>query len=105
MLGVDAAPKLSAGTRDQLYLITRLAVARYLANGDVVAPLILDDPFVTTDDERFASGMRFLVDNLASERQILLLSCHEARHRWLLMAEPQLAGKVRTIQLESNQTS
>ena len=69
------ALKLSSGTRDQLYLALRLAACKVLLdeNGESV-PLVLDDPFLTYDDERTACGMK-LLRQIAKERQVILLTC------------------------------
>ena len=91
---------LSAGTRDQLYLVARLALARYLGKSQVAVPLILDDPFVLADDERFAAGMKLVAKVFAADRQVLYLTCHAARQRWLQLAEPELAGLTKTIRFE-----
>jgi len=44
--------RLSAGTREQAYLVTRLAMVQMFAEGLEVAPLLLDDPFAFWDDAR-----------------------------------------------------
>ncbi|MDO5547826.1 MAG: AAA family ATPase [Eubacteriales bacterium] len=68
--------RLSSGTRDQLYLALRLAACTVLLdNGTETVPLILDDPFLTYDEERTACAMQ-LLRHLSNERQILLLTCH-----------------------------
>jgi hypothetical protein len=104
--GGDPAPlraggdvKLSTGTLDQLHLIVRLCVARYLSRSEVNAPLILDDPFVHADDRRFRQGMKFLTETLAADRQVIVLSCHAARHRWLAEVEPELVSRLQQIGL------
>ena len=66
--------RLSAGTRDQLYLALRLAVCEVLRGEGEPAPLILDDPFVTFDDKRAARAIA-LLRRLAAERQIIVLTC------------------------------
>lgn len=68
--------QLSSGARDQLYLALRLAVCQVLA-GAKEAPLILDDPFLTSDDARTARGVALLKE-LGRERQIILLTCRKA---------------------------
>ena len=50
---------LSCGTRDQLYLSLRVAVARELAQR-VALPFIMDDPFVHFDDARVEAARRVL---------------------------------------------
>lgn len=66
--------RLSAGTRDQLYLALRLAACEVLQDGGEPVPLILDDPFVTFDDQRTARAMA-LLRQLAAGRQVIVLTC------------------------------
>ena len=67
--------RLSSGTRDQVYLALRLAACTVLLDqGNETVPLILDDPFLTYDEERAACAMQ-LLRHLARERQIILLTC------------------------------
>lgn len=79
---------LSAGARDQLRLALRLAVCEFLSRGDQKLPLVLDDPFATSDDERAESGLRFLADRLSGEHQIILLSCHRSRAEAVRHGDP-----------------
>ena len=65
--------RLSSGTRDQLYFALRLAVCQVLT-GKEALPLIMDDPFVTWDNDRTARGLS-LLSELGKERQIILLTC------------------------------
>jgi len=70
--------QLSGGTREQLSVIVRLALARVMARDQRPLPLILDDTMGWTDDERFLSMVQILRD-AASELQIILLTCHPSR--------------------------
>ena len=79
---------LSAGARDQLRLALRIAVCEFLSRGDQKLPLVLDDPFATSDDERAEAGMRFLADRLIGEHQILLLTCHRGRAEEIRRRDP-----------------
>lgn len=79
---VDAL--LSTGAKDQVYLAIRLALADYFSTKGERIPLILDDPFATADDQRFLRAMEYLTGEVAGEHQVLLLTCHERRHRWWL---------------------
>ncbi len=63
---------LSQGARDQLAFCLRLAVADLVA-GDVLLPLILDDPFVHSDAERL-ERIRQSLGAAAEERQVILLT-------------------------------
>ncbi len=73
------AQALSRGTRDQLYLCLRLALAQEITDGQEPVPLLLDDPLVNFDDERLAATLAMLVE-LADERQVVLFTCHRGQH-------------------------
>ena len=79
---------LSTGAREQLHLTARLAALRYLGTGVAGVPLLLDDPLVGADDERFLAVMRFLATDVLGERPVLIVSCHAWRHERLLAALP-----------------
>jgi exonuclease SbcC len=51
---------LSEGTADQLYLALRLAALQVQRKPDRMMPLVLDDVFMTADDERAAHMFRAL---------------------------------------------
>ncbi len=75
---------LSTGARDEIYLGARLGIAGYLARGAKgPLPVVLDEPLATADDEKFLSGMKFFMNDLSRRHQVLILSCHTQRHRWL----------------------
>lgn len=89
----EAAPlRLSVGQRDQLYLAIRLGLAAF-AGGTHPLPLILDDPFVNFDDERFRAAVCFLGERVQTRKtngqQIILLSCHRRRFQWLRAEDPE----------------
>ena len=67
--------QLSQGTLDQVYLTARLGLVR-LVTGDRRPPLILDDPFVTFDDERAARALALLRE-LTSDFQVIYLTTSE----------------------------
>ncbi len=73
------AQALSRGTRDQLYLSLRLALAQEITDGREPVPLLLDDPLVNFDDQRLAATLAMLME-LARERQVLLLTCHRSQY-------------------------
>jgi uncharacterized protein YhaN len=85
----DIRSRLSFGTREQISLIARIVISRYLSHGRRL-PLIFDEPFAHSDDERFARLMRFLLDVLSREHQIIIVSCHRQRHKWLHDRTPDL---------------
>lgn len=70
--------QLSGGTREQLAVIVRLALARVLAKDSRPLPLILDDPMGWTDDERFMTMVRIL-RSAARDLQVIVLTCHPER--------------------------
>lgn len=67
--------ELSQGARDQVYLSARLALCD-LIFGEKRPPLLMDDPFVKFDSERREAALQ-LCKELAVDRQIILLTCHD----------------------------
>lgn len=65
--------RLSTGARDQLYFALRLAVCRVLLPEQDPPPLVLDDPFLSFDDERTARALE-LLSRFAKNRQVIVLS-------------------------------
>jgi DNA repair exonuclease SbcCD ATPase subunit len=97
----DIDVRFSAGTRDQVYLAARLAMAGYLSGAGARLPLILDDPFSSFDDDRFARAMSVMLEKFSKRHQLLILSCHEARHRAWQDRNPELfADRVRIMSLQ-----
>ena len=97
-----ADQQLSAGTRDQLYLAVRLAVSEFLSRGQTTLPILLDDVFVTSDDERARAGMRLLIESFAAQHQVILMTCH--RRRFEALAEQDRAlyqGRVQWLDTRS----
>ncbi|GEM_PF-5722083 len=92
---VDAL--LSTGAKDQVYLAVRLALADYFSTKGEPIPVILDDPFATADDQRFSRAMEYLTGDVAGGHQVILLTCHEHRHRWWL--EETHAPKTRHLRV------
>jgi len=98
----DIDHRLSVGARDQIYLAARLSMAEYLSSGRVKLPLVLDEPFSSFDDDRFARAMSLLLDKFGKRHQVILLSCHEIRHRVWQEREPErFAEKVRVMSLQA----
>jgi len=67
------ADELSRATKDQLFLIERLEIARLLGPTKGPAPLLLDDPFAHYDRTRLRRGLEVIAD-AAQERQVILFS-------------------------------
>jgi recombinational DNA repair ATPase RecF len=68
-----AASRLSKGTIDQIYLAARIGLVRLVTQGKR-PPLVLDDPFVTFDDQR-AARAALLLRELSSDFQVIYLAC------------------------------
>ncbi len=84
------------GGREQLGVLVRLAMARVLAGDAVdgdpsagVLPLLLDDPLTHTDGDRF-EAMAAVLSLAAPPLQVLIATCHWARHRTLGVASEQV---------------
>jgi uncharacterized protein YhaN len=80
---------VSHGTRDQVSLLLRIALAEALGSGESI-PLILDEPLLTSDDDRQMRALRFLSD-LAQDQQVILTSCNAATVEALRGMTPDLA--------------
>lgn len=65
---------LSRGTQEQLYLAMRFALAG-AASREVPLPLLLDDLFVHFDERRLRKTVSVL-EEIASDRQVILFTCH-----------------------------
>jgi DNA repair protein SbcC/Rad50 len=70
---LHSADDLSRATKDQLFLVQRLEIARLLAPTKGVAPLLLDDPFSHYDHHRLRYGLE-VVAEASRDRQIVLFS-------------------------------
>lgn len=67
---------MSEGTRDQLYLALRFAGLERHLTTHTAMPLILDDLFITFDDERAAAILPALAE-LSQKTQVLLFTHHQ----------------------------
>lgn len=88
----QAAAYLSRGARDQLYLALRIGISEYLSSALGALPMIFDEPFANTDDERFLEAMKFLAEELSQRHQVIILTCHQQRHAWLRERMPDLVN-------------
>ncbi|MDR3196548.1 MAG: AAA family ATPase [Planctomycetaceae bacterium] len=68
---------LSRGTREQLFIALRLALASAFAQHGSILPLILDDVLVNFDSRRAFAAAKVLLEFAKSDRQIFLFTCHE----------------------------
>lgn len=69
----DGQPPWSAGVLDQLFFACRLGLADALAD-DLRLPLLLDDPFVHFDAERYRAALE-LLQRVAAQTQVILFTC------------------------------
>ncbi len=69
--------QLSRGTREQLFLCLRLALASHFGRRSEPIPLVLDDVLVNFDQVRAESACLTLMDFAGESRQILLFTCHD----------------------------
>ena len=94
--------QLSTGSRDQLYLALRLAISEFLSRGLVPVPLLVDDAFATSDDERARTGMRMLLDHVSRQHQVIFVTCHRQRCLSFAEQEPDLyASRVHWLDAHS----
>ncbi len=90
----------SVGAKHQIYLAVRLALTDYLSAAGTALPVILDDPFATSDDDRFLSGMSFLCREFRKNHQLIILTCHRHRHIELFEQKcPGLTDEILLIEL------
>ncbi|MGD0517044.1 MAG: AAA family ATPase [Thermoguttaceae bacterium] len=67
---------LSRGTREQLFLSLRMALAADYAKRGAALPLVLDDVLVNFDADRAAAAAAVLRDFAAAGHQLLVFTCH-----------------------------
>lgn len=90
--------QLSRGTRDLVALALRLALIQHRADGAERCPLILDDVFITADDDRAEAAADLLMEVADDGQQIIFFTCQNdvlelftqrnATLRYLESAEP-----------------
>lgn len=72
----EAFAQLSDGTREQIAVLARLALASCLADAREALPVVFDDALVFTDDRRL-DGLFEVLAGAAAKHQIIMLTCHE----------------------------
>lgn len=72
---VSVGGSLSKGTKEQVYLALRLAVADHLDAGAERLPLFMDEVLVNWDLDRARRGLE-LLKRLSRDRQVFLFTCH-----------------------------
>jgi uncharacterized protein YhaN len=70
---IEDLDAVSAGTRDQTYLVVRFAMARMFAEGIETPPLLLDDPFAYWDAARIERCLPIL-EHVARDAQAILFT-------------------------------
>lgn len=76
---------LSEGTREQIYLLLRVAMAEHLVTTDESAPLLLDEVTAQSDPER-KLRMLDVLHTLSADRQIVLFSHDAEVMEWAALA-------------------
>lgn len=69
--------RLSRGTREQLFLALRLALADSFSRRGCQLPIVLDDVLVNFDADRARSAATVLRDFAARGHQLFVFTCHE----------------------------
>jgi DNA repair protein SbcC/Rad50 len=94
------ARHLSQGTREQVYLLLRVALAEHLAKPGEVIPLVLDDVTVQCDAPRTASLLGIL-HQVSRERQVILFTQEDDVLRWAEAHLDPLADRLIRLKLET----
>jgi len=76
----ESCTSLSRGTQEQLAVLTRIAFAEMLLEQGKPVSLILDDPFVYSDDARLDMMMEILAET-STRMQVVLLTCRDRAFR------------------------
>ena len=75
------AKRLSHGTREQIYLLLRLAMTEQLVRAGEVAPLLCDEVTVQSDQDR-ARAILDLLHDASRARQVLVFTHDERTLAW-----------------------
>ena len=67
----------------------RLAISEYLSREERL-PLLIDDCFITSDDDRARAGMKLLLEQVSREHQVILVTCHRRRFESLAAMDSDL---------------
>jgi len=76
------ADRLSVGTKEQVYLLLRVALAEHLASKQTVSPLLLDDVTVQADPTRTAAILRMCKALAQEGRQVILFAQESGVAEW-----------------------
>jgi uncharacterized protein YhaN len=80
---------LSGGTREQIYLLLRMAMAQHLVTTAESAPMLLDEVTAQADAERRTAILDMLL-TMAADRQLILFTHDEDVVAW---AEGHVVGE------------
>jgi DNA repair protein SbcC/Rad50 len=72
---------LSQGTREQIYLLLRVAVIRFLTKSSESSPVILDDVTTQSDSTR-TDAILELLHEISREQQVIMFSQEDHVRRW-----------------------
>jgi exonuclease SbcC len=86
---------VSRGTREQIYLLLRAAMAQHLVTEAETAPLLLDEVTAQSDDEREAAILDVLLE-ISADRQVLVFSHDPTVVQW---ARAHLGDRDRLVEL------
>lgn len=89
--------RLSTGTRDLIYLMLRIGIAKLMSNSGEKLPLLLDDPLVEFDNLRQKSTLKF-IQELSEQTQILLFTKDQNILNWFKKAD-EIKNQNRIIEL------
>lgn len=73
---------MSKGTREQIKFAIMLSFGKIFSRNSEPLPLLLDDPFVNYDDERYRIALELLHD-ISKENQIVLFTCRSDTKEFL----------------------
>lgn len=76
---------LSVGTREQVSVVTRIAVAKLVKDSGRASVIMLDDALVHCDDQRF-DKMKSILEEVAQTVQIILFTCRPKQYADLASA-------------------
>ncbi|MGH9204577.1 MAG: ATP-binding protein, partial [Vicinamibacterales bacterium] len=75
------ANRLSHGTREQIYLLLRIALSQHLVGGPERAPLLFDEVTAHCDASRRESVLLLLPD-VSAERQVIAFTHEDPVRAW-----------------------
>ena len=86
---------LSGGAKEQLGIVARLAGAALVAKEDSV-PVVIDDALGFTDPQRLTK-MAEVFDAVASDGQVIILTCSPQRYEGVQLRTAHRVDRVRPV--------